>query len=209
MAAINLYNDIEDRRLVLGLNRDEVKPFSEFYQGEVLNIRVYPVEPTRSQSPPYFTKADISNMTLKMLMGPRAGSTDYLATQFTWTRVIESGNQGYFDADFSLNTTDIDTALGTGATHETYFEIITTLDAIARTSLQIPVRINATAYDPTGAAPAPAEAAQFYTKSEAEAVFVKWIGNPNGAMLSLKSPDGNKERFLGLDNTGNPLDYSI
>src|SRR6185312_16567326 len=121
---ITLYNDIVNRRLVLGLNNQGAFSFSAFYQAEKINFQLYPVTPTNSASAPFYAKADISNIVPYMYVGPRQGTTALLASQETWTPVLDAGaTTGYFTASLDLNTTQMNTAIGTNDSISTLIEI--------------------------------------------------------------------------------------
>lgn len=198
---IILYNDIVSRRLVTNLSNGTPFQFGSFFQAEKINLQLYPVIPT-NLSPPSaaFSKVDISALLPFVYMGPRAGASALLAAQEVWTAVPASG---YFAAVLDLNTTAMNTAIGTSDSITTLFEIQWSEAGVRRIGYQSTVTVNSTVYDIAGASVLPSPAASYPTWQEARATFVKWLNNDvsdRGKTVTLYSPDGTALRIIGVND---------
>jgi hypothetical protein len=215
--AISLYLDISlpQGRLIKGLT--DAAPFvlGPFYQGQLLKLRVYPVTVSGSAVAPTISKVSLTNLDLQVAVGPRAGSEAIKASQYTWTKQSSAdtdGESGYFYADLNLNTTDLNTAIGTADTYATYFEFLISRSGGSYTPAhQVAVNILAVVKDPGGAASNPTPAVEYFTKAQVLELFVLWDNRTrsanNGRSIITVSPDGTHTReSVGVDNDGAPTD---
>lgn len=143
MAQFDLYIDTYSGTLVSGVSNSAAATLPKLVQGDTITLRIYLLArtPTYPISTPY-TYINNSALSLKVALGPKngtPGSTLY-TQQFTWTK--DALNQ-YFTADFPLNTSGINTLLGSSATATAYFEIEYTQNAYPATVYQEQVTIHA------------------------------------------------------------------
>ena len=202
-AVISLYNDVVQNKLVKGLNNAEAFSFDDagIYQGSNLTLRWYPLQPTGSTVSPY-TLLSVTGLSLDVAIGARAGAESILARQNVWT---DSGN-GYLEASLNLNTTELNTAIGTADSLATYFEIAMTESGATRTVYQEGINITSVVIGPGTAASLPSSAVEYLTAAQVRAEFVRWFNNPAGATIELTSPDGNSTRLMGVNDDGTAQD---
>lgn len=206
---ISLYNDIVNNRLILGLNNAGSFSLPSQFQGSKLSLRYYPVVPTYSATPPFFSQIDISSISPYLYIGPNAGTTALLASQETWTTVLTQAPFGYFAATLDLNTTQLNSALGSLASLDSLIEIHISEAGVRRVVYQGSVTVRATVYDIGGAVTLPSAAASYPTWIEALATFVKWnnnTANDAGKVITLISPSATKFRSIGVNDDGSALD---
>ena len=210
-AEIDLFNDTVNERLVRSLTNEESFQFQSFHQGSVLKLRYWPLIPTYATRGAKFTKIPIAGLTLKAGIGPRAGAQALLASQTVWDLAFDldgSGN-GYLYADLDLNTTEMNTAIGSEDRLQTYFELVLNDGGVPRVVWQQPVTIYAVVFGPAGAASLPALAVSYYTAVEADAMFVRWNNDrviSRGKTITLYAPNGTVLRIIGVRNDGSAQD---
>jgi hypothetical protein len=204
-AEIELYVDVIGHRVVKSLNSQDAFQINPVFQGSILQLRVYPVRPTPRNSAPFFTKEDISNLSLRIMLGARGGGENILAAQYTWAK---NNAEGYFYADLNLNTAPMNAAIGASEVFTTYFEIALGNGGIYRTVAQFQVQILATVKDPDGAPVEVPGLGPYLTAADAAAIFVKRRSDP-GETITLVSPDGSRERILGCNDDGSAQDDVI
>jgi len=201
--------------IVKGLSDTTQITLGPFYQGQLLKFRFYPVVPTGNQiNAPYFSLVPLSGLELYVVAGPRAGAQALLASQPTWAKQSapdSDGKSGYFYADFDLNTTEMNTAVGTNDSIATFFEIQMSRGGAFAPVFQTSITVLSVVKDPSGAASIPTPAASYYTAAQLDAMFVRWdnrIAASYGKTPIFVSPDGSHTREApGVDNDGNPTDY--
>lgn len=215
--AIEIYLDLSTPlgAAVKGLDDPTPFSFSSFYQGALLPLRVFPVSRTANlRLAPYYAKLPIDAMLLRVLVGPRAGTTSILAAQYTWTQQLTAdadGKSGYFYGDLDLNTSAMNTAIGTAETYSTFIEFQLSRNGGTWTPVfQTTLSITATVLDPTGAVSVPTPAPTYLTADQCFAVFALWNNTlrPSnaGRTIILTSPDGTKSREIGVGNDGALID---
>ena len=200
---VDLYVDIVNSELVLGLNNATQFQFGKIFQGSALSLRIFPVKPTNNQFAPYFTLVDISGLMARVSVGPRAGATALLASQDVWTKSFSdgSGTIGCFTAVLNLNTTELNAAIGSSDSFATLFEIQLSEAAAWRPVAQRSISIIPTVWDPSGAANLPSAAANYPTIEMMKALCVLVNGNPNGRGFTLQDATGavKKVCYVGTD----------
>ena len=201
---IDLYNDVVNNVLVLGLNNKERFNISSrnIYQGSKIPIRWYPVRPTNSITAPFFTLLPVSGLSLDICLGPRAGSESLLARQNVW--VENSG--GYLEATLNLNTSELNTAISSSDSYSTFFEINLTDAGDERPVYQDTVNIIPVVKGPGTSASLPTAAVEYLTAAQIRAEFVRFFNNPNGSTIELLSPDGSHSRLIGCNDDGTAQD---
>lgn len=200
---VDLYVDIVNSELVLGLNNATQFQFGKIFQGSALSLRIFPVKPTNNQFAPYFTLVDISGLLARVSIGPRIGATALLASQDVWTKAFSdgSGTVGCFTAVLNLNTTELNAAIGSLDSYTAYLEIQLSETAAWRPVAQRSITILPTVWDPSGAASLPGAAANYPTIEMMKALCVLVNGNPNGRGFTLADQTGVKRSvvYLGAD----------
>lgn len=216
--AIDLYLDIStpQGRLVKSLNDASSPAFGPFYQGALLNLRIFPVVPTGAGAlPPFYSKVPLANLNLYVVVGPAAGSESIKAAQYVWSKQTSNdseGVSGYFYSDgLDLNTTDMNTAIGSNPNYLTKIEFLLQRGSGNFTAVfQADITILAAVKDPGSAASNPTPALSYLTKDECLNLFVMWDNRLRAANAGkapiLVSPDGSHTRELGVDNDGAPTD---
>jgi hypothetical protein len=189
-----------------------------FYQGSLVSIRVYPIVATGNQiSSPYFSKLDLTNLDFQLVLGPRAGAENILAAQYTWMKQVAAdseGKSGYFYADLNLNTSALNTAIGSSDQYTSaYLEFRISRSGAAYTPVfQVNPTIVAVVKDPTSSSSVPTPTPSYLTRDECLNLFVMWNntlaagGANNGRNIILASPDGTRQREIGVGNDGAPID---
>lgn len=200
---IELYNDIVNGRLIVGPTGTgwDSTPFelskTKIYQGSKLPLRWYPIKPSAAFS---FVYVDLDSLTLDIAIGARAGAEAILARQNVWT----VGNQ-YLEGTLNLNTTEMNTAVGSSDAYSTFFEISLSVGGDARPVYQESISILSVVIGPAAASALPAAAVEFLTREQQDARYVKWSENTPGNAIELKSPDSTKLLLVGVNNDGSQM----
>lgn len=201
-AQLDLYNDIVNNRMVVA--KTDPTPFQipQWYQYSQIGIRYYPLRPVGVTLPPYFSNVLLASLTLQIAIGPRAGVEALLANQATWTKQYsaDGSGTGYMYGTLDLNTAQMNAAMGSFDSIDSYLEVYLSDNGVPRPVFQSPIRIISTVITPGGGAALPTPAVTYYTKAEMDALFVKFFGNPNGSTVTLPSPDGASGVIIGCNN---------
>jgi hypothetical protein len=202
---IELWNDIENNVLVLGLNNAGTVELNKrkIYQGSKLCLRWYPVKPTNNRTAPFFVKVPLDGLTLDIGIGPRAGAEALLARQNVWA---PNNQEGCLEATLNLNTSEMNNALGSSDSLSTYFEIVLSVNGDDRPVYQEAITVLPRVVGPAGSSNLPTAAVEYLTAAQIRAEFVRWTDNPPGLALELTSPDGTRIRYLGVRNNGSHSD---
>lgn len=189
-----------------------------FYQGSLVPFRVYPIIAGLNQvAAPYYSKVSLTNLEFELVLGPRAGAESILAAQYTWskqTAADSEGKSGYFYADFNLNTSALNTAIGNNDTYTSaYLEFRLSRNGGAFSPVfQTQPTILAVVKDPGSASSIPTPTEEYLTVAAARNLFVMWnnllapSGANNGRNIILVSPDGTRTREIGVGNNAEPID---
>lgn len=203
MAKLDLYIDTYAQSLVIGPTNRGPFILPPFTQNDTISLRVYLLERTTSFPFNPYTIVNNAALSLAMAIGDRSGSGDgdHIVEQFTWNR---DANNSYFYADVAFNTSELATAIASNPTLNTkYLEIEYRQNSLPTTVLQQLVNINADVIKQTTQALAAGLTAQ--SAEDANARFAKLFGLP-GETITLRSPNGNWGRILGVDDDGNRID---
>lgn len=219
--AIEIYLDLgkPTGAAVKGLNDASPVILGPFYQGQLLRLRVFPVVANGAVIPApggtLFDKVSISNMEMRVAVGPRAGAEAVKAYQPTWAKQVgvdTEGKSGYFYADLDLNTTDLNNAIATAEFYDTYIEFgiqrsgATTFAPV----YQQAVRVLAVVKDPGSASSTPTPTDQYLTAAQCYNLFVAWrndlIAANAGRNVVFASPDTTHTREMGVDNIAAAID---
>ncbi len=202
---IELWNDIVNNRLIagrVGTNGWDGSPFTfantRIWQAAQLRIRWYPIKPDGQFA---YVLVPVAGLVLDIAVGPRAGAENILARQNAWTATGD-----YLEAVLNLNTTNLNTAIGTSDSYSTYIEISLTENGNERPAYQEAITILSRVIGPAGDAALPAAASQFLTREQSMAMFVRFVENIAGATIELTSLDGTHIRLIGCNNDGSAQD---
>lgn len=147
-----------------------------------------------------------------------AGGTGDQA-QWVWTAdttgsVTGVAGAGYFAGRISLYTSNFQTVMNGKSSLQPVlqFAIADSANTVSVTGSNYIVEysggivVNQPVLAP-GGSPAPSgPLAQFYTKAELNALFVRFAGNANGSTISLPSPSGTHTRIIGIADDGSPIE---
>lgn len=215
-AAIDIYNDILNNKLVLGINSQQPFTFGNLFQGSKLSIRYFPVLPiVGAVTGTFFRKVPLDNLTLEIAVGQRAGAESLEAFQGTWTPQTgpdAEGVSGYFHGILDLNMAPLNSAIGSLSEYNTFFEIRLAENGDKRPTYQQQITITAVVLGPGAAGSLPTPAASYYTKAEIDALCVKWDNtgvSSRGKAIKLSSPNGTRKRIMGSNNDGSARDDLI
>jgi hypothetical protein len=203
-AEIILYNDILNNKLVRGLTDNGEFTMPPLVQYGSYALKVYPVYPTKI-FPPSFAKVNISGMTLTAGIGVRAGNESLYAYQGTFAL---NTTEYYFYGNLDCNTSEMNTAIGTSDSISTYFELRLTESGVARVTYQTAIKVYGAVDHVTAGGTLPTAAANYLTREECLAMFVKFVGDSGdaGKTIALISPDGTKQRIIGVNDDGSAKD---
>jgi len=227
-APIPLYIDIVNKVIYNGLTGISTSipiglpngnyTFPPFYFGDSITYNIFLMQPVSASSPGVAPKFQIISATnffgLEMALGTVDDTYTDLTWQNTWAQVQDpvSGFY-YYTAQFSIYTSEIQTALGDSASISTNLNI-TLLDhdasgnVVFKTIFQSTldgVQINQVVQNPGTANPLPSPANQYLTSSQISQIYMRKIGLA-GDFLTVSSPNGTYSRLFGIDNSGQPFD---
>lgn len=175
-------------------------PFGTPFHQDILNLKIQPVDYSSdgTQSGTPYETLDASGYSISLLVTLASdGST--LAGPFTsWT---PDGTALSGSAD--LNTVAMATAvsaLDPGETVAAIFWLQISDGSTRKVTIETEVNIAKTAI--TSGTPSELPVTSYLTREECLALFVKFAGNPNGATITLTSPDGSQEVTYGATNAG-------
>lgn len=208
---IKLFCDVLNNTIVQGLDNGNPYQFGTLYQFGAYLIQLTPCLPNYTLRGNQFTKIPLANLVPKIGIGPRAGAEALLAAQFTWTPVFDAGGSGtgYFQAVLDLNTTEMNTAVGSSDGITTYLQLDISESGNNRTVLQQNVDVVASIFDPVSPGEIPVPEAGIYSRAEMDAIFVRWDNNlvaSRGKNVVLYSPDGTALRIIGVRDDKSAID---
>ena len=134
-ASIDLYIDLQSppRRLLGGLTGASPPILTTLHQGSRIPLRIFPVKATGlvSSGSPYAAVDVTSFSDLKVAVGARAGTGSPYAqagagTSYTFTAQSFADSEGlsnYFYGELNLNTTELNSAVGTADSINAFLEI--------------------------------------------------------------------------------------
>jgi hypothetical protein len=221
-AYIDLYIDVQSLpgRLVGGLTGGNPPVLTSLHQGSRLPLRIFPVKPTGLiSSGSTYTAISVSDFSaIKIAVGPRAGTGSPYAqagagTSYAFTAQTSADADGlsnYFYGELNLNTTELNSAVGTAESIQAYLEVHLAIAGAYRVVYQVPVIIAASVIPVSGSVSLPTAASEYLTRDEIFALFVAWDSSAvtanRGRNIILLSPDGASTRELGVDDAKTPVD---
>lgn len=206
-AYLELFCDIVNRKLVSGVISSAAFVLNDLYQGDKLSIRFWPLRPTNAAVRSTFAKVDIDSLSLRLAIGAAAGAESLLASQTTWSKQYDDGAQtGYLYADLDLNTTEMNAAIGSASFITSFIEARLSDSGVERVVFQQAIRVLAGVITPSGSGSLPLPETTYFTQAEVLALFAQLAPNGAGRTITLTSPDGTKQRIIGVNNDGSGLD---
>lgn len=218
---VDLYIDIQSQpgRMLAGLNGGNPPQFTGFFQGQHLQLRIWPVRPSGTSIGNAFTPVPLTAFDgIKIAVGKRAGTPTPLAlagmgTSYPFaaqTTPDSDGVSGYWSGELNLNTTAMNTEIGSNDTATAWLEIVVVRSGNPRVILQQQITITAVVLDPSGAVSLPGAATEYFTKDEIRALFVPWDARNraecSGRRIILTSPAGTATREIGVADDGSGVD---
>ena len=205
-ARLKLYIDWYNKRLQQGLRNSGLFTLPTFYQGDIVPLQIYLLEPDSDGGPTSFSKVDISNIALSMAVGAapvgNAAETP-IATQYSFSKnTVES----YFYGDLALNVAGVSTLIGAAASATAYLEIQATEGSSITTLIQQQITIKAEMIEAGSLAVAPAQTP--LSMEVALQLFCKKRMDP-GETITLVAPAGLKGIVKGALDDGSELSESI
>jgi hypothetical protein len=204
MAAVkNLWVDLQGSRFINGIRDASAFSWGPIYHNENLNLALRFLKTNQDgaladRSNP-MSLVNISGAALTVKVWNSAGDT-LLAQQTVW--VVDGGNS-ILSGALDLYTVPMIAAIGSSASITTKLEITLVLSdgtyTIRNDSLTIYRAFNITG------TPAPAPGTNWLTLEQALGIFLRQV-NEAGVTLTLTSPDGTKQRVLGIDDYGSGTD---
>lgn len=199
-ARLKFYIDWLNKKLVKSDSNGGLFIPPVFYQGDVIPMQVYIVEPDPDGTDNDFVSPAIDNMALSMAVsdtptGSSGGPTPFV-TQYTWSK---DTNEKYFYAEVAFNTAELNTFIGSARTTTGYMEFQITEGTAITTAWQGTITIDAEVIEASSASVAPGETA--LSLEAASQIFVK-RQLENGGQIRIPSPDGTKLTVLWTDNDG-------
>ncbi len=175
-----------------------VSAMPDLFQSNTKTLQVQFVDPapTPLQIP---TVADMAAYGLRASVGSKptgsSGGPTPLALQdtFTWDAVNK-----WFTADLALNTTAIDTYIGSADSIQAWFELNLTLAGTRTTVIQTTFTLRAVVDELISNVPTPTDV--YLPKSEILALLAAKLDKV------MKSPSGTWARELGIGDDGTPTD---
>lgn len=195
-SVLKLIVDRQNRKLV-SFN-GTVAQIPDLFQSNTISLQVQVVDPTADFRNPYST-VDLNGYGLRASVGEpptgASGGPTPLALQdtFTWDAVNK-----WFTADLALNTTAVNTYIGSAPLATAYFELNLTLAGARTTLLQQPFTLRAVVDELASTVPTPTDI--YLPKSEILALLAAKLDK---VMLS---PSGTWARELGISDDGTATD---
>lgn len=153
--------------------------------------------------PPKFSRVDISPLSMSIALNDTYDVATPLAYQNTFAK-DEIFN--VFSGSLSLNTSALNTWLGSSTYKDGIFEIEIQEGSNVSKIYQATVRVNNSVAQVGATVPSPAD--EYYTKAQADQQFVKPVGDA-GRQVTLTSPGNVYQRIFGVDDNGQPIDQIL
>jgi hypothetical protein len=150
-----------------------------------------------------FSRVPIANLSLAMSLNDTVDDSSPLASQNTFTK---NTTANVFSGSLNLNTSGLNTWIGSLVDGTAYFEIEVTEGSNVQKIYVASVTVKQSVA-PTGATtPSPVD--DYYTKAQVESQFLKPVSSA-GVMHTILSPSGTYQRIIGVDDGGNVIDQVL
>lgn len=173
-------------------------PFTKY---ETVPMEIVIVEPDlTSRRLDGFSRVDISNLSLSVAIHSGFDTAAPLAYQATWSK---DEVQNVFSGELALNTALLNTYLGSSETKSAYFEIEIQEGTARQKIIILPITLQNAVTQVSAVAPTPQD--EYFTKAQIVAQFVPRVMEAGG-QITITSPGNAKQRVLGVDDGGVPID---
>lgn len=202
-AALKLYLDWLNQKLVLGPNSSTAFQLKTFYASDILPLQIQMLEPVPGGSVNEYARPDISNISLQVAIADAPGaSPTILAGPGTWTKDISNA---IFTGSLALNTAAMSTFMTgvTTATKAAWIQFKAAEGANSWTVFEGTIQIAQPLITTAFSAPAPGLTP--LSLEDAVQRFVQFRASA-GQTITLTSPDGNYQRIIGCRNDNQPQD---
>lgn len=150
-----------------------------------------------------FSRVDISAVSLSVAINDTFDDATPLAYQNTFTK---NEDTNVFSGELSLNTSALNTYVGSADSKTAYFEI-EIQEGTARLKIFTAVVTIQNGVTQVGTvAPSPVD--EYVTKAAADAQYVRKV-MPAGEQITITSPSGTYQRILGVDDGGAAIDIIL
>lgn len=201
-----LFFDLDGKTLVSSDTNASSYSLPAFFKGDTVPLEITLLKRTSnypnnySGSPP-FTKISVAGLGLKVALGPIGTTPTIIAT--SWTQDTTNNK---LTGTLYIDPTAAATILGSAAVASTIFEV-EAYDGTYYTVFQDTCTLRAELIASGTPGPAPA-GDRYLTYSEALSLFARLLGEA-GQTITLTSPDGTRQRVLGVNNDGTGKDDII
>lgn len=143
MAQFDIFIDVYKGITVTGLSNPQAVDLPILYQGDDPTLRIWLLNPTGIAATPY-TYLDTTGLTLQVAVGQKKGTGGIVYTsQLTWALNTDP-TKPFFSAQLPMNTTPINTAIGSSAAvTDGFFQVVYLQSGVQTTVLEVAAPINA------------------------------------------------------------------
>lgn len=175
-----------------------------FNKYETIPFEVVIVEPSLvALGVERYSRVDISNLSLSIAINDTFDDAAPLAYQSTFTK---DEDNNVFSGELALNTTALNTYIGSNDSKTAYFEI-EIQEGTARSKIYLAtITIQNSVTQVSTTAPTPAD--EYLTKAQTSAQFLQKV-LPAGEQITITSPSGTYQRILGVDDGGASIDIIV
>ncbi len=152
---------------------------------------------------PAWARIDISNLSISVALNDTFDDASPLAYQNTFSK---DETLNVFSGSLSLNTTALNTWIGSSDSKSAYFEIELSEGTNVIKAYQTTVTVKNSVSQINATVPSPVD--EYYTKAQTSAQFVQKV-MPAGEQITITSPGGVYQRVLGVDDGGNLIDQVL
>lgn len=203
-ATRKLFVNVQTKALQISDRNGGVAVLSIFNKYETVPFEIVLVEAdTAATGLPKFRRIDISPISISVAINDTYDDASPLAYQNTFDK-DEATNT--FSAELALNTAALNTYLGSADSKVAHLEI-EIQEGTARTKiLTIDVTLQNAVTQVSAFVPTPVD--EYLTKAQQVAQFVQKI-LPASEQLTFTSPNGLKQRIIGVNDDGTPIDQIL
>lgn len=152
---------------------------------------------------PGWARVDISNLSISIALNDTFDDASPLAYQNTFTK---DETLNVFSGSLSLNTSALNTWIGSSDSKAGYFEIEIQEGTNVLKAYQATVTVKNSVAQVGATVPSPVD--EYFTKAQTTAQFVPKV-MPAGEQITITSPGGVYQRILGIDDGGNVIDQVL